>query len=157
MKKVVFLLLIMPAILSCESSDKKVNGTAATESGNTALSPTNNNQPAAFDSANATSIQWIDSTSQDLGRVKEGTVVEVTYRFKNTGNKPLVIESVQPSCGCTVPEKPEKPIPPGGEEVIRAKFSSSGRAGQNHKSITVNANTLPSSQHILQFNVEVTN
>jgi len=155
MKRVVFLLLILPALLSCESSDKKASNTNTNT--NMALSPGAAENQSALDSANATSIQWLDSTSQNLGKIKEGPMVEVTYRFKNTGTKNLVIQDVKASCGCTVPEKPEKPIPPGGEEVIRAKFNSEGRPGLNNKTITVIANTLPSTNHELHFSVEVTN
>ena len=38
------------------------------------------------------------------------------------------------SCGCTVPEKPEKPFAPGEEGVIKAKFDSHGTSiGRNKK------------------------
>src|SRR5688572_7101524 len=39
----------------------------------------------------------------DFGTIKEGDKVNYTYKFKNTGAAPLIIQSVQPSCGCTVP------------------------------------------------------
>ena len=71
----------------------------------------------------ATTVLWLDST-QNLGNLMEGTVVDVQFRFKNTGNKMLVITDVAASCGCTVPEKPEKPIAPGAEGVIKATFDS---------------------------------
>jgi hypothetical protein len=147
MKKVAFLLLIMAALVSCESKDQKA--------GSATLST--DDKKAEADPSAVTSIQWIDSTFQDLGKVKEGTVVEVTYRFKNTGDKNLVIENAQPSCGCTVPEKPEQPIAPGGTDVIKAKFDSKGRPGVNNKTITVTANTTPEKQHQLNFKVEVIN
>ncbi|MEO5563769.1 MAG: DUF1573 domain-containing protein, partial [Chitinophagaceae bacterium] len=80
----------------------------------------------------------------------------VSYRFKNSGNKSLVIEDVAAGCGCTVPEKPEQAFAPGEEGVIRAKFDSKGRVGTNNKFVTVTANTSPSKQQVLKFNVEVT-
>src|SRR4051812_9415860 len=93
---------------------------------------------AVSDTANYTTMQWIDSTYQDLGKVKKGQVAEVTWRLKNVGNKPLIIANVTPGCGCTVAEKPEEPIMPGGESVIRAKFNSSGQsAGEHRKYISV--------------------
>ncbi len=87
-----------------------------------------------------TTIQWLDST-KNLGKISEGEKVEVAYRFVNTGNEPLVIENVVPTCGCTVAEKPEAPVAPGKEGVVKAVFDSHGRAGTQHKSITVYANT----------------
>lgn len=140
MKKVVFILFLVPALISCQSTDKKpADATLAT----------GENKPVE-----TTTIEWIDSTTQNLPKVTEGTVVEVTYRFRNTGTKPLVIEKVTPGCGCTVPEMPTKPVPPGESDVIRAKFDSKSRQGMQNKDITVTTNTEPA-QHRLYFNVEV--
>lgn len=109
---------------------------------------------AASDSTNFTTIQWVDSMHQDLGKVQEGSVVEVSWRFKNSGNKPLIITTVNPGCGCTVADKPQEPIAPGGESVIKAKFDSKGREGAQRKDVYVSANT-GTQQHILSFAVEV--
>jgi hypothetical protein len=72
----------------------------------------------------------------------------------NTGSKPLVIKNVQATCGCTVPEIPKEPVMPGKSGYIKAVFDSKGRAGENHKSITVFANTTPG-EHKLDFSVNV--
>ena len=101
-----------------------------------------------------TTIQWIDSV-KEVGTINEGQVVDISYRFKNTGTTPLVIKNVTVSCGCTVAEKPEKPIAPGAEGVIKASFNSSGKAGRNSKDIYVYANTKGTEAHKLNFIVEV--
>jgi hypothetical protein len=67
----------------------------------------------------------------------------------------LIIEKVQPSCGCTVAEQPEEPIGPGKEGVIKASFNSEGRIGPNHKTLYVFANTKGNRSHELHFEVEV--
>jgi hypothetical protein len=108
-----------------------------------------------FDSAHLTTIQWMDSTNRDFGKIPAGQKLEVSYRFKNTGDQPLIIERVQPSCGCTVAEKPIEPIPPGKEGVIKAAFNSESRVGVNHKTIYVYANTKGSRSQELQFEVVV--
>jgi hypothetical protein len=148
MKKLLFVLTVvaLASLVACKTTDKKPeNGLSAEEK-----------TKMGNDSANFTAIEWLDSTNADLGKVKEGAIVEVSYRFKNSGTKTLVIEDVSAGCGCTVPEKPEKPFAPGEEGVIRAKFDSKGRAGTNNKYVTVTANTSPSKQQVLQFKVEVT-
>lgn len=89
-----------------------------------------------------TTVQMIDSV-YNFGEVGEGDIVEFNYRFKNTGNKPLVVTDVHASCGCTVPEKPEEPIKPGETGFIKVKFNSANRPGQASKSITVNSNANP--------------
>ncbi|HAD11712.1 MAG TPA: hypothetical protein DCF33_04650, partial [Saprospirales bacterium] len=62
-----------------------------------------------------------DEKDFDFGTVNEGDVVEHTFRFTNTGKIPLTILKCRSSCGCTVPEWPEAPIPPGGPGEIKAK------------------------------------
>lgn len=100
-----------------------------------------------------TTIQWIDST-KDFGVVSEGEKVEANFRFRNSGTEQLVISNVVVSCGCTVAEKPEQPVAPGQEGVIKAFFDSKGRPGPNHKTLTVYSNT-SQSIHTLMFDVEV--
>ena len=34
----------------------------------------------------------------------------IIFEIKNISDKPVVVENASASCGCTVPEKPEKPI-----------------------------------------------
>jgi hypothetical protein len=106
------------------------------------------------DSTQFTSIQWLDS-SKDFGKIQEGQKLEVSFRFKNTGDKPLVIERVQPSCGCTVAEQSTEPIAPGGEGQVKASFNSQGRTGVNHKTLFITANTKGTQSYSLQFVVEV--
>ena len=146
MKKILFV-LFAAALFACQTADKKTGSEMTQEQ----------KDKAARDSANFTTIEWLDSTVKDLGKIKEGQVVEVSYRFKNSGDKPLIIAGVSASCGCTVPEKPEKPIAPGQEDVIKAKFDSKGRPkGEARKEVFVTANTKPQSSMQLSFKVEIT-
>jgi len=137
MKKLFILLIATTALFACQSTDKKTTA-----------------EKTANEPAELTSIQWLDSTTINLGKIKEGQVVEVSYRFKNSGDKNLVIESVKAGCGCTVPERPEKPIAPGEEDIIKAKFDSHGKPGHQQKTITVTANT-PEKDQVLTFSVDV--
>jgi hypothetical protein len=107
------------------------------------------------DTSQYTSIRWLDSTNRNYGTIPEGKKLEVAYRFLNSGNKPLIIARVQPSCGCTVAEQPEEPIQPGKEGVIKASFNSEGRIGINNKTIFVVANTRGTQSNELRFSVEV--
>lgn len=155
MKKVFITIVAALSLLACKTSDKKQDGQQSREDFVKDSIAAEQKQKAMNDTANFTSLQWLDSIFTDLGKVEEGKVVEVAYRFKNSGDKPLVIVSVTASCGCTVPEKPEAPIAPGEEGVIKAKFDSKGRKGPNEKHIYVDANTKPKSGHELSFRVEV--
>lgn len=89
-----------------------------------------------------TTVQVLDSVF-DFGKVTEGENVEFSYRFKNTGSKPLVVTDAHASCGCTVPEKPEQPVKPGEIGFIKVKFNSDKRPGEAHKTVTVSSNAVP--------------
>lgn len=145
MKPLLIQLTLTTLLLSCGQNDAAPGLTEGT-----------GQQNALADTANYTSIQWLDSTYRDLGKVAKGQVVEIAWRFKNTGNKPLVVQSVRPGCGCTVADKPEAPLAPGEEGSIKGKFDSNNQsAGEHRKSISVDANTLGSAYHQLNFRVEV--
>lgn len=145
--KRIFIILIITGLIACQAADEK---------GAKSLSQ-QEKADAERDSANFTTIEWIDSTIKDLGRIKQGAVVEVNYRFKNTGDKNLIFTNVRASCGCTVPEKPEKPFASGEEGVIKAKFDSRGkRIGETRNTVYVTANTKPEKFMQLSFRVEIT-
>ena len=76
----------------------------------------------------------------DFGNIKQGDIVEHVFKFKNTGNAPLVIKQVDVTCGCTTPEWPKEPIAPGKSGVIKAVFNSAGKMGQQNKVITFQSN-----------------
>jgi hypothetical protein len=84
-----------------------------------------------------------DKLDHDFGTVKEGDKVSYTYKVKNTGDAPLIIQNAQPSCGCTVPDWTREPIPVGGTGFVKAEFDSNGKPGIQNKTITVTANTWP--------------
>jgi len=145
--KYVFIFWIAGILTSCTSTDKASNKQdAVTDS---------LNKVAMADSSNYTTIQWLDSTSQNLGKIKEGSVVEISWKFKNTGNKPLIIAEAQGTCGCTIADKPNAPVAPNGEGVIKAKFNSQGQGPEAHKTVSVQANTKGQTMHYLTFTAQV--
>src|SRR5258706_16379537 len=146
MKKIIIILIAGISIISCKTNDKKAGSIALSKE---------EKEKALTDISNFTTVLWLDSTYKDLGKVKEGDQVDVAFRFKNAGNKNLVITDVTASCGCTVPEKPEKAFAPGEEGVIKARFDSRDKHGEVRKMVYVTANTSPSPQD-LTFRVEIT-
>lgn len=89
------------------------------------------------------SAMTFEKTEYDFGRVKEGEIVDYTYKFKNTGNAMLIISKATATCGCTVPEWPKEPIKPGDSGVIRVKFDSKNTKNLQTKYVNINANTKP--------------
>lgn len=79
----------------------------------------------------------------DFGTINEGDIVEHVFKFKNTGEDDLIIQTATGSCGCTVPSYPKEPIPVGGEGEIHVKFNSKGKPNLQNKTVTITANTWP--------------
>lgn len=94
-----------------------------------------------------TTVQFAE-TEFKFGTIKEGDKVEHIFKFKNTGNKPLIIANAWGSCGCTVPEYPKEPIAPGAENVVKVTFNSVGKHGEQHKSVTMQMNTLKHNEEV---------
>lgn len=59
------------------------------------------------------------------------------FAFKNTGDSPVNISSLQTSCGCTVAKVDQKDIPPGGTGAVHVRFDVGGRKGEQVKSVIV--------------------
>ncbi len=91
-------------------------------------------------SSEAQAKMVLEKKAHDFGSIEEGVQATVTFTFKNTGNAPLVLNSVVASCGCTTPKWTKEPISPGTEGVITAIYNSQGRPGNFTKTITVKHN-----------------
>ncbi|HSN69528.1 MAG TPA: DUF1573 domain-containing protein [Thermoanaerobaculia bacterium] len=84
---------------------------------------------------------------KDFGTVARGTKLEWDFTLKNTGDKPLEILSVQPTCGCTVAEF-DRAIQPGATGKVHAVVDTTQFSGPISKGITVTSNdpTQPAAQ-----------
>lgn len=161
MKNIFTGLVALLIIAGCNTSDKTADRKTALQDSIDKANEISNklNQgivanAAPADSASLTTVEWLDGQELNMGKITEGQDLEVAYKFKNTGNKPLVISNVSAQCGCTIPETPKEPILPGQTGVIKAKFNSAGKMGTNRKEVYVDANLSPM-RTVLVFNVEV--
>lgn len=89
----------------------------------------------------AQSIIEFQKETHDFGTFDEGKNVTYDFIFKNKGKSPLVLQSVEPSCGCTTPAYTKEPIMPGKVGKITVSYNSQGRPNAFHKSITVRTNS----------------
>jgi hypothetical protein len=87
-------------------------------------------------------------SSFDFGEVKEGEIVRHDFEFINNGNAPLVIQNAHSTCGCTVPEWPKDPIPPGESGKIKVEFNTKAKANFQEKPVIITANTFPNTTKI---------
>jgi hypothetical protein len=65
-----------------------------------------------------------NTDKHDFGKIKQGVPVTYFFEIKNNGDKPIVVENASASCGCTVPEKPEKPIAPGATGKLKVQYNA---------------------------------
>lgn len=76
-------------------------------------------------------------TDHNFGDIKQGEKVEHVFEVTNTGANPLVISSVKPGCGCTVPDYTKEPILPGKKGKITLHFDSTNFEGAVNKAADV--------------------
>ncbi len=94
--------------------------------------------------ANNITTMSFDKLEHDFGKVKADTDNKTVFYVTNTGKKPLIIEGVSASCGCTTPTKPEQAIQPGKKDKIEVVFHPKpGQLKEQSKTVTVTANTDP--------------
>ena len=90
-----------------------------------------------------------DRTEINTGKISQGEVVDLEFRYTNTGEAPLLISDVQGSCGCTITEFSKKPVAPGESGLITARFDSANKWGEQVVAITVLTNTIPNSTTLI--------
>jgi Protein of unknown function (DUF1573) len=88
-----------------------------------------------------------EKETHDFGTIAQGTPVSYEFKFKNSGNQPVVLSNVVASCGCTTPEWSKEPVLPGKSAIIKAGYNAAAMGAFN-KSITITSNAANSTQVI---------
>ena len=121
MKRFLHILILITAILIAEAPD--IQAQSSTEGG----------------------IEF-NSKVHNFGKISvaEGAK-HCTFEFKNTSNKPIVINNIISSCGCTTPKWPKKPIMPGEGGKIEVTYLNDQGPYPFDKALTVytSASTKP--------------
>lgn len=148
MKKITLFVFGALLFIACDSSTENEGLKIAFDKADkTELAP--GTEPVKGPMSKKTSIEYIE-TVHDFGNVFYPSTNSYTFKFKNTGDEPLTIFNAKASCGCTVPNKPEKPILPGeiGEMDVVFKPKEGQQGTPVTKRITVTANTDPSTTYL---------
>ncbi|HXI00002.1 MAG TPA: DUF1573 domain-containing protein [Sphingobacteriaceae bacterium] len=141
MKIVIMAIAAIMGVAACNNSNKQ---TTVNDSSKIA---TVDSIPGSVNAAEAPQIKF-EKATYDFGVINSGEKVTHEFKFTNTGKSPLIISNAQASCGCTVPEKPEKPINPGEEGIIKVVFDSTGKTGMQNKMITITSNAIPATSEL---------
>lgn len=146
MKRFLISLIVIITLVSCDSNKVKVSADLV-------------NNPVTADGINkgasAPAIKF-EKNEHDFGKILQGEQLSYTFKFKNTGNAPLIITSIEKTCGCTSPEYSKEPIKPGEEGKITITYDSKGHKGFQNKRLIVKTNTNPS-ESILRIKAQVEN
>ena len=140
MKRIIFLsgfigVLILLDI-SCKHGNKNISADVVNNP-NTANGNTDSTKLPAFQFA---------EEIHDFGKIIQGEKVSYSFKFKNIGKSDLVISDARGSCGCTIADYPKTAIAPGAEGSIDVKFNTEGKKGFQTKTVTLLANTQPSTK-----------
>ncbi|TZF84500.1 DUF1573 domain-containing protein [Pedobacter sp. BS3] len=80
-----------------------------------------------------------ESETHDFGKIPQGKPVTVDFTFTNVGQEPLIISSVEPTCGCTVAKFTNTPVKKGETGTITLTFNAAV-ASPFTKAVTVKSN-----------------
>jgi hypothetical protein len=81
-----------------------------------------------------------EQTEIELDDMHIGRTSEAIFVLKNTGTNPLVIQQIESSCGCIVPEWEKQPIATGNSTEIKVKVIPE-KSEYFNKTVTVHCNT----------------
>jgi hypothetical protein len=87
------------------------------------------------------------SQTVDFGTAKLNHPVTVEFQFTNVGTQPVIIQSAQPSCGCTTPSWTKEPVLPGKTGVVKAIYNAAN-LGQVNKTVFVNFKGIPQTMEL---------
>ena len=99
-------------------------------------------------------LAWA-TTEQTFNSKPQDKEVVAKYKFTNNGTKPIKIQNVRTSCGCTTAALSKTEYAPGESGEIEAKFTFSGRTGKQEKAIMVATSASPEQPTILKLNVYI--
>ncbi len=97
-----------------------------------------------------------EETTYDFGTLKKNSIADTEFVFTNTGKQSLNIRALKPNCGCTISKMEKYDYAPGESGKISVEFNSTGRRGNQQKSIIVFSNdpSAPSQRLIIKAKVE---
>ncbi len=88
-------------------------------------------------------------TTHNFGDISEnGGKVTHVFEFTNTGNVPLVVSEVRPSCGCTSKDWTKEPVAPSATGKVFISYDPKNRPGAFNKSVKIISNSTSGEQTI---------
>lgn len=99
-------------------------------------------------------LEW-ESREADLHPTISDKEAVAHFKYKNTGDKPVKITAVKPSCGCTTAALPKDVVAPGESGEITATFHIGDRMGTQTKTIRVMTDESPDAGTVLTLKADI--
>ena len=90
--------------------------------------------------ASPSDILALKETEFDFGKIPQGKPVYHLFEIVNKSDKPLKLDNVAASCGCTTPEWSREEIAAGGTSIIKVGYNAASE-GHFEKPITITYGT----------------
>lgn len=81
-----------------------------------------------------------DRSTHNFGTIHQGDIVSTNFEMTNTGKSDLIIYKTKASCGCTASEPEKTILKPGEKTNLKVTFNSTGKSGQDSKSVAIYSN-----------------
>ncbi len=94
----------------------------------------------AFPSNGQAVFSFLEKTTFKFPDTKQGQQLSHTFKFKNTGNAPLVISNYKVACSCTKAIFTKAPILPNQQSEITITFDTNGKYGYQDRIIYIYSN-----------------
>ncbi|GBD89877.1 hypothetical protein BMS3Abin04_00590 [bacterium BMS3Abin04] len=82
----------------------------------------------------------LSTNRYNFGNAKEGDVLKLIVKVKNTGKKPLIINDINSSCGCTAALMSSKKLNPNQVGDLSISFDTAKREGKISRTVTIFSN-----------------
>lgn len=89
-------------------------------------------------------FSFLNKTTFKFPDTQEGKQLSHIFKFKNTGNSPLIISDYKVACSCTKAIFSKEPILPNQESEIEITFDTNGKYGYQDRIISIYSNTVKS-------------
>ncbi len=80
---------------------------------------------------------------------------EVDFKFRNTGNDPVELLSMRPSCSCISAHPEKRRYLPGESGILKVVFDLGNRTGPQKKSVKIITSDNPAQNQILYLKIDI--
>lgn len=99
-------------------------------------------------------LTW-EKTELELNPPPGSETAVATFKYENKGTKPIHINNVRTSCGCTTAALAKNDVAPGEKGEIVATLKTGDRVGMQQKTVTVETDDAKTPQTILTLKANI--